>query len=312
MELTDGGHTIAVVERETGIAKDTLRIWERRYGFPQPGRDGQGERIYTRSDVRKLRIIKRLIDAGHRPGKLVVLDEAELTAMSEPREMRRRMAKRDAFSMEKRSQLKAHLALLEQHKHEQLRRLLSQGQLQMGLARFITERMAPLTQMVSDAVQRDQLPRHLQRVYVEQANRLLHRAIANVPEGSVHGGPRVLLASFNGQHVNLDLLMIEALLSLAGSYCLSLGAQVAPHEVLQAAQMHRAQIVVLSCQDGVNASEQMAQIEALRAALPREQALWASGCGGANRRCPEGVLLIEKPDALADALADWMQSNPAA
>jgi hypothetical protein len=27
---------IAEVERDTGIGKDTLRVWERRYQFPQP------------------------------------------------------------------------------------------------------------------------------------------------------------------------------------------------------------------------------------------------------------------------------------
>lgn len=32
------GVSIRTVERETGISQDTLRIWERRYGFPQPGR----------------------------------------------------------------------------------------------------------------------------------------------------------------------------------------------------------------------------------------------------------------------------------
>ena len=37
------GLPISVVERETGIPKDLLRMWERRYGFPQPGRDAQGD-----------------------------------------------------------------------------------------------------------------------------------------------------------------------------------------------------------------------------------------------------------------------------
>ena len=31
--------SIAAVERDTGLSKDTLRVWERRYGFPSPGRD---------------------------------------------------------------------------------------------------------------------------------------------------------------------------------------------------------------------------------------------------------------------------------
>jgi hypothetical protein len=36
------GLPIASVERETGLSKDTLRVWERRYGFPTPERDANG------------------------------------------------------------------------------------------------------------------------------------------------------------------------------------------------------------------------------------------------------------------------------
>ena len=45
---------IAAVERETGIAKDTLRVWEKRYGFPQPRRDSTGDRVYDVDQVHRL------------------------------------------------------------------------------------------------------------------------------------------------------------------------------------------------------------------------------------------------------------------
>ncbi|MBZ8144144.1 cobalamin-binding protein, partial [Rubrivivax gelatinosus] len=43
--------SIAAVERDTGLSKDTLRVWERRYGFPSPARDPQGERAYPLEQV---------------------------------------------------------------------------------------------------------------------------------------------------------------------------------------------------------------------------------------------------------------------
>ena len=63
--------SIAAVERDTGLSKDTLRVWERRYGFPMPERDAIGERAYPLDQVEKLRIVKRLMDGGHRPGRVV-------------------------------------------------------------------------------------------------------------------------------------------------------------------------------------------------------------------------------------------------
>ena len=53
------GLPISVVERETGIPKDLLRMWERRYGFPLPGRDAQGDRVYPRDQVDKLRTVRQ-------------------------------------------------------------------------------------------------------------------------------------------------------------------------------------------------------------------------------------------------------------
>ena len=48
--------TISDVERDTGVAKETLRVWERRYDFPQPLRDPNGEfdKLVLSSDGRYL------------------------------------------------------------------------------------------------------------------------------------------------------------------------------------------------------------------------------------------------------------------
>src|ERR1044071_8582454 len=73
---------ISAVERDTGLSKDTLRMWERRYRFPTPLRDANGERIYTASEVEKLRLIKRLMDRGHRPGRVIARSLEELSALA--------------------------------------------------------------------------------------------------------------------------------------------------------------------------------------------------------------------------------------
>src|SRR5512139_2290162 len=74
---------IAAVERDTGLSKDTLRVWERRYGFPRPIRDSNGERVYPSDQVDKLRLLKRLMDQGHRPGKIAERSIEQLRALAE-------------------------------------------------------------------------------------------------------------------------------------------------------------------------------------------------------------------------------------
>src|SRR5476649_1324465 len=65
------GIGIGAIAHEIGLTKDTLRVWERRYGFPQPLRSSGGERLYPQEQVTKLRLVKRLLDAGHRPSKVL-------------------------------------------------------------------------------------------------------------------------------------------------------------------------------------------------------------------------------------------------
>src|SRR5512136_859021 len=76
---------ISAVERETGLSKDVLRMWERRYGFPKPERDENAERQYSPADIAKLRAIKRLMDVGMRPGKIIGQSLDALNALADAR-----------------------------------------------------------------------------------------------------------------------------------------------------------------------------------------------------------------------------------
>ena len=81
MVENEGHYSIGVVERDTGIGRDTLRVWERRYGFPEPVRNDKGERIYSESQLRRLQRVRRLLDQGLRPGKLLRLSEEALDSL---------------------------------------------------------------------------------------------------------------------------------------------------------------------------------------------------------------------------------------
>lgn len=61
---TDERFGIADVSRLTGISDHALRVWERRYQVVDPGRTESRRREYTREDIRRLSLIKTLVDSG--------------------------------------------------------------------------------------------------------------------------------------------------------------------------------------------------------------------------------------------------------
>lgn len=50
-----GGYPIGMVATLTGLPVDVIRVWERRYGLPQPARSVGGHRLYRPRDVALLR-----------------------------------------------------------------------------------------------------------------------------------------------------------------------------------------------------------------------------------------------------------------
>jgi DNA-binding transcriptional MerR regulator len=64
-------YNIGAVARMTGVPVATIRAWERRYGFPKAERTNGGHRIYTESEVTRLRWVKGRVDEGMQPSKAV-------------------------------------------------------------------------------------------------------------------------------------------------------------------------------------------------------------------------------------------------
>ena len=77
-DSTEPTYRIGAVSRLTGIPTDTLRMWERRYGVVRPQRAEGGNRLYTRDDIGRLALIKRLVDAGHAIGTVANLSLQQL------------------------------------------------------------------------------------------------------------------------------------------------------------------------------------------------------------------------------------------
>jgi DICT domain-containing protein/predicted DNA-binding transcriptional regulator AlpA len=58
------GLAIKDVAARTGIAAGTIRMWEQRYGFPEPERTGAGYRVYSEDDVEALRRVLAYRERG--------------------------------------------------------------------------------------------------------------------------------------------------------------------------------------------------------------------------------------------------------
>lgn len=282
--------SIAAVERDTGLSKDTLRVWERRYGFPTPGRDGIGERAYTLAEVEKLRIVKRLLDAGHRPGRIVPLSHEQLQELADQTVDQ---PLRQADGLMACDDLRSHIDLIRAHDASRLRIELTRLLSRVGVARFVTEVVAPLNAAVGDAWIRGQMEIFEEHIYTETVQIVMRAAIASVPDPVEPAHPRVLLGTFPGEPHGLGLLMAEALLALEGCRCVSLGVQTPVWDIVLAATALRSDIVALSFTGCMSPNQIVDGLTELRSKLPPGVALWAGGSAPVLHRRPvPGVVAI--------------------
>ncbi len=294
--------SISAVERDTGLSKDTLRVWERRYGFPTPLRDAFGERIYPLDQVDRLRAIRRLMDVGHRPGKIIGLDLHELQALSDMSASSG--GNRHDAVQDQHPDVQFLVETAKSHDVEELRRQLGQRLLRLGLARFVTEVVAPLTQRIGDAWSRGQMEIYEEHLYTESMQVVLRNAISTIPQPGER--PRVLLTTFPSEPHGMGLLMVEALLALEGCRCVSLGTQTPVWDIVLAATSQNIDIVALSFSPVMNPNQVLDGLNELRAKLPKSVEIWAGGkCPVLQRRPPADIRVITELSDLAQALADW-------
>lgn len=67
------GYRIKTVSKLTGVPRNTLLAWERRYGLVMPSRQDNGYREYSDSDIACLQSVKRLLDQGYKVSEAVEL-----------------------------------------------------------------------------------------------------------------------------------------------------------------------------------------------------------------------------------------------
>lgn len=296
--------SIAAVERDTGLSKDTLRVWERRYGFPAPARDVQGERLYSLDQLERLRTIKRLLDAGHRPGRVVALDAGELDRLSDATGTPAATRNPPQPAVPE-PDLAALMACIERHDIGALRRQMAQTLSRIGLGRFVIDVVAAMNLQVGEAWMQGRFAVFEEHLYTESVQIILRNALQPLqPTGASR--PRVLLGTVPGEPHGLGLLMAEALLALEGCHCLSLGVQTPVWDIVRAATALHCDVVALSYTGCTNPNQVIEGLIELRDKLPARMAVWAGGSAPVlQRRVIDGVRAIPTIEGVIPALADW-------
>ena len=273
-------YSIGVIERDTGIGRDTLRVWERRYGFPDPVRNDKGERAYPEIQLRRLQRIRRLLDRGMRPGKLLPLSEDALDDLE--------ASLQPAAPQLLNETVTQILDAIRSADAWQVESLLRGQYEKQGMQAFITGTVVPLLSRVGELWIGGNLQVFQEHFLSEQLIRFLNAEISAMQKSA--GKPLVVLATLPGEEHTLGLLMLTALLSARGISVINLGGEVPMDQIGHAVQQFHADVVGITFSGSYQYRNIRQHLLELRELLGDEVDIWTGGEGVRRlRKLPAGV-----------------------
>ena len=279
--------SIGAVVRDSGIARDTLRIWERRYGFPEPLRNDKGERMYPEGQLRRLQRIRRLLDQGLRPGKVVALNDDDLDLLEA-----------ELYPDESSSDSIEHiLTVLQTSGGLELEAALTETYQQQGMQVFITETVIPLLYVVGERWAKGKLQIFEEHLLSEVLTRFLNSEISAIQKTSMK--PRVLLATLPGEEHTLGLLMFSALLSARNVSVTNLGGEVPLDQIVLAVDRLNVDALGITFSAAYQYENIRSNLIELRDSIPENVDIWLGGEGVKRmRKLPPGVSRFTSFDKL--------------
>lgn len=270
-------HPISVVAERTGLSPDLLRVWERRYGVVEPARDEAGRRLYSDSDIERLRLLGQATSAGRSIGQLLELDATALGEL---------VRSDDAAKWQSAKPLGPAGAEGYVERALERTRALDAGGLEVELVRaaavvgaagFLEQVIAPLFRRIGDGWHAGELTIAQEHMATGVAQPIIARVRGSFPVPA--GAPSLVVATPAGERHEIGALLAAGAAALEGWRVTYLGADLPALEIAKAARLAGARMVALSTIYPGTVEALISELRALRAALPADIEIMVGGAG---------------------------------
>jgi DNA-binding transcriptional MerR regulator/methylmalonyl-CoA mutase cobalamin-binding subunit len=271
-----------VVTRRTGLSPDLLRAWERRYEVVTPSRSEGGRRLYSDTDIERLRLLYRATLAGRSIGQVAELPtealaalvrqdaaaDAELTARGSP-------ARDGDAPAAAADYLADAVRAIERLDATALEATLRRATIALASITLLDGLVVPLLEDVGAHWREGTL----RPVHEHLASMMVRRVLDGVVEGASPplATASVVVATPSGQMHELGALLVAASAATEGWRVTYLGPDLPAEDIAECAVRTRARAVALSVVYPTGDPAVGDELRRLRSALPKRTALLVGG-----------------------------------
>lgn len=279
-------HRIHRVAKLTGLSKDVIRVWERRYGLVQPFRSANRYRTYTDDDVALLRYVKAQMDLGQTIGELVAIGRERLVTDAT------RTARTEASETQPYERLLRELiGLLDPLRRESFERRLNGAVAVIPFEEALYGILLPLQTRVGQLWHDGQLNVAVEHYVTNQVRQKLFAAMSHLP---VHDtGLSVVVACPVGEFHEVGAQAAAYISASLGCQTYYLGANMPLDQLAIFCRQIDPDVLLLSLTGAPTAPEWSSWIETLRSLTVSHRTVLVGGAGAQSLSLPIGVRRIE-------------------
>jgi methanogenic corrinoid protein MtbC1 len=294
--------SIGGLSRASGISAETLRNWERRYGFPEPIRLDSGHRRYPWELVGRLRLIRQAINMGYKPSFAVAASESELRSVLADALCGDRRAS-GARAGDPHEEIRAWITAVERFDSQGLEQAIRRCWLKYGAHDFVVQVAVPFLEEIGNRWAEGRLEVAHEHFASEVLQSFLARQWRQLSRGTRRS--RAVLANLEGELHNLGLHMAAVFLALNEVEVLLLGPNTPRADIDLAARERGVDLLVIGFSQFSDMEAGAREITALRRDLPDTLVMVVGG----NEELPviDGVIGI----ATFTDFHEWLQARRA-
>jgi MerR family transcriptional regulator, light-induced transcriptional regulator len=301
--VSEARYRIGTLARLTGITTHALRVWERRYGALAPARTPGGARLYGDDDVKRLRVVKKLLERGYTISAIATLDIAALERLlpaEEPSLVAPVAVGTDARSRKVIDELLAGISELDL---ERASRALVQATNNFSPRDLVTQVLAPALDEIGARWESGDICIASEHAATAMLRTQLGALLAAQP---VNGMAPVVCTTPAGEQHELGALLAAVVIAMHGRRAIYLGANLPAAQIAQAVRLSKAGSVALSVV-GLTPERVEQEVNALCDALSPSVAILVGGRGAdGGLAFPERVQLLQ---GLSE-LETWLEQAP--
>lgn len=245
--IPEGLYPMRAVTRFTGLSADVIRVWQRRYGAVEPDRTEGRARRFSADQIHRLLTLHELTRRGHSIGEIARLPDDRLRELLDRDSLLAspQASMPPAAGQTLESVIAEYLGAVGRFEMRRAQELLFRSGALLAPMTFVLNIAIPVLREVGDRWSRGELGIAQEHIVSGHMKALLSGLLRLAPP-PLPGAPRLLAATPAGQQHEFGALMATYLAAMEGWEAIYAGPDLPLDALVAAADLARADLVLLS------------------------------------------------------------------